>query len=264
MEHAPEPSPRERRLRNLPLVFGIVVAAGAILLWGELNSPHPYAHPDFVVDYFLTEVLTAVFLLVVTVALFPARSLGWKVPTLASVPQILPSVLLVAAALGLWAFARTALPPDVPADPARPWLVLRTTVLVGINEEWMFRGFVLATLCARLGLRKGAILAAVAFGLFHTMNVAAGQSPALALVQAASTLLIGTVFVHAALATRSLVWPAAAHAVYDFAVIEIGRLTGAGAPVWLPIATTGTAWLLGLAGLVMLFRLRDGSPFGDD
>lgn len=251
---------RERRLRTLPLVFGVVVAAGSILLWGELTSPHPYAHPDFVVDYFTTEVLTAAFLSLATLLLFPVRSIGWRVPTLASLPQIVPSVVLVAVALGVWAMARSAIPSD---DPARPWLVLRTTVLVGINEEWMFRGLVLAALHARFGLRKGAILAAVAFGLFHLMNLAAGQSLTLALVQAGSTLLIGTVFVLAAIGTRSLLWPAAAHALYDFSVVETGRLVAAGAPAWLALVVGLAAWVLGLAGLVMLFRLQDGPLYTD-
>lgn len=254
---------RQRRLHHLPLVFGIVVAAGAILLWGELNSPVPYSHPDFVIGYFSTELLTAAFLLAVTLALFPARTLGWRAPVRSPLALILPSILLVLAVVGAWLAAVRLLPAGTAYDPMRPLLVLRTTALVGINEEWLFRGFVLTALCARLGLRKGAVLAALAFGAFHAMNLAAGQSIQMVLLQVGSTTLMGSVLALAAIGTRSLLWPIVAHALYDLSVLELGRLLTLGAPPMLVALVTVTGWLLGLVSFVMLFRLTVPLQYDD-
>ncbi len=252
---------RERRLRNLPLVLTISAIALAVIMGGALQTPHPYGHPEFVVDVFAPELVASAFLAAATALLFPWRAIGWRWPSSGPIAGIVPLIVLAVVGLGCWLAARATLPSGAEAMAGRSLLILRTTLLVGLNEEWIFRGLVLATLCLRLGLRRGALLAALVFGLFHTLNAFAGEALEVALIQAASTLLIGAVFVRAAIATRSLLWPVLAHALHDFVVLDLARFAAAGAHAAPVLVVTLTAWTLGVICLVQLFRLEGEPPY---
>ena len=253
--------PRERHLDSLPRVFAVIAAALGLYVWGAIRSPYKYTDPDFVLAYFPTELQVAVLLLGATFAWFPAKSVGWRAPSPVLSRGGLPLLLLLLAAAGAWLGVRLSLPADAGTDMHRTLQVLGTTVLVGINEEWLFRGLVLAALCRRLGLKRGALLATVLFGTFHMMNVVAGEPLTLALIQAGITTLIGAVFALAAVATRSLLWPAIGHGLYDFAVLEMSRLTTLGANAWPALGLTLLAGILGIVCLARLWRMQGGSPY---
>ena len=146
-------------------------------------------------------------------------------------------------------------------DTAHSWLVLRSTVLVGINEEWIFRSLLLAAFCRWWGLRLGAIVALISFGAFHLLNMAGGVPLSLGAVQVVSTILLGSIFLMGAIDSRSLLLPMAVHALYDFAVLDITAFNQAGAnPTPLLIAVV-VGVILGIVSLVRIARLQGGEPY---
>ena len=193
--------PRQGHLDSLPRVLAVAASALGLYVWGALRSPYKYADPEFILHYFPTELQVAVLLLVATLAWFPARYLGWRAPSPVFSSGALPLLILLIAAAGAWFSVRSSLPANVGTDVHRSLRVLGTTVLVGINEEWLFRGVVMAALCRRLGLKRGALISTALFGTFHMMNVVAGEPLHLAVLQMCITTLMGAIFALAAIAT---------------------------------------------------------------
>jgi membrane protease YdiL (CAAX protease family) len=140
-------------------------------------------------------------------------------------------------------------------------LLLRTTLLVGLNEEWLFRGLALAAFSHWWGWRRGWLAALLAFGCLHLLNLIGGVPPAAAAFQFLNTMLLGSVFLLAAVATRSLLWPMLGHAAYDWAVIDAARFIAVGAPATGSLALTAVATLLGLWSLRTLWRMPERTPF---
>lgn len=255
-----------RRARNLDrrgLVVAVFVATLAFFFLKLRLSGVPYADPDFVIAFFATEVQVSVGLLLVTSAFFPWDRLGFRRPRRGPPRQVWPLAVLMTTAVGAWIAVRVMLPPGTVPDNKAALLTLRTTLLVGLNEEWIFRGLVLAALARWMGLRRGAFVSLLLFGAFHLLNIAAGVPAAVELIQVAITILIGSSFLLCAIGTRSLWIPVIAHALYDFAVLDIGRLGlqgGSRVPA-LVLATVGV--LIGIANLFTLWRLQGREPYGD-
>lgn len=255
-----------RRLRNLdrrPLVLGVLFAAAGVVLGGLLLSPYRYTDPRFAIGFFGAEVALSLALLAATLAFFPAGRIGFRRPRTGRLLHTLPLAAVVAVAAGAWILSARLLPPDATRNVETPLLVLRSTALVGLNEEWIFRGFLLAALCRWAGFRRGAFASLVVFGLFHLLNLAVGVTPAASAFQVGNTILVGASLLLCALATRSLVLPALAHALFDFAVIDMNAmavLSGQQLPL---VALSVTAWVAGLASLVLLARLRGDEPYAD-
>jgi len=252
---------RMRRLdRRLPVV-AVFAAVTALFVIGLLRSPYPYADPRFAVALFGTELQVALLLAVVTAVWFPIRRLGLRMPRIVAVRRVAPLALLLLVAAGAWGTARFTLPAGAAFDEGLSWQVLRSTALVGLNEEWLFRGLALAAFCRWWGLRRGALAATAAFGAFHAINAFAGQPPAMVAVQVAMTCVLGAIFLMAALGTRSLIPAMVGHALYDFAVIDIGRLVTAGASPVAMLALPLVGLALGVWCLVEIGRLRGSEPF---
>jgi uncharacterized protein len=255
------PATRLQHLDSRPLVAAIFLIALALFLAGIARSTYGYQDPRFVVGFFGTELQVLAFLTFVTAWLLPVDGIGLRLPRAAGVWRVAPLALLAIVVLGAWWIMRGSLPAGVAPDTAYSWLVLRSTVLVGINEEWIFRGLLLAALCRWWGLRRGAIVALICFGAFHLLNMAAGVPLRLGAVQVVTTILLGSVFLMAAIDTRSLAWPMVVHALYDFAVIDMSALAHAGAsstPLAIAAAVGG---VLGLVSLVRVTRLKGGAPY---
>ncbi len=84
-------------------------------------------------------------------------------------------------------------------------------LLVGLYEEYLMRGYVLATLARGIGFWWGAIILSVAFGSMHLSN--AGESP----VGIFSAGAIGLVFCVSLWYLKSLWWAIGFHAGWDWA-----------------------------------------------
>lgn len=250
--------------RRWPVWLTLALAFG-LLGWGEIRATDPYTSPAFVVGYFWTELQFSALLLVATLLFWPAQHLGLRPP---QAPQrwahALPLALLVALALGARLWTGTQLPPGATApDALTSALLLRTTLLVGLNEEWLFRGIALAAFCHWWGWRRGWLAALLAFGSVHLLNLITGVPAVGAVFQFFNTMLVGSAFLLAAVATRSLLGPMVAHALYDWSVIDAARFIEAGAPQWGSLAVTAVAILMGGWSLWMLWNLPERVPYPD-
>lgn len=241
----------------------MLALAFALLGWGEISATDPYSSATFVVGYFWTELQVTVLLVIATALFWPARGLGLRRPRVARLRHITPLALLVVVAVAVRISASAQVAPDVAPDLRTSWLLLRTTLMVGINEEWLFRGVVLAAFCRWWGWRRGWKAALLAFACVHLLNLIGGVPPVGAAFQFGNTFLMGSVFLLAAVSTRSLLWPMLAHAIYDWAVTDMARYKPAGASATGTLVLVGFAILLGLFSLWTLWRLTEQTPYAD-
>lgn len=242
-------------------MWGVLAVAFALLAWGEVRATAPYASVAFVVGYFWTELQVMALLLVATALFWPWRRLGLRWPQAAPWQQVAPLLMLVLAALAMRVWVDTQVSAAATPDTPTSLLLLRTTLAVGVNEEWLFRGLALAAFCHWWGWRRGWPAALLAFACLHLLNLIGGVPPIGAAFQFVNTFLMGSVFLLAAVGTRSLVWPMLGHAVYDWAVIDAQRFIAAGASAAAPLAMSGFALVLGLFSLRTLWRLPQQSPY---
>jgi membrane protease YdiL (CAAX protease family) len=155
-------------------------------------------------------------------------------------------------ALGLVAIHRT----DDPVAQAFLW-GLPICAAIGISEEVIFRGYVLANLDRALG-RAGAIwLSAILFWAYHLAIPYAAEP-----LNALGYILWGVLFALCYLATGSLWLPISLHAAYDFMCLSVFNA----APPWClpavfyrefhaPLWLTGDSQRTGLAGISLLLLL---------
>jgi hypothetical protein len=244
-------------------VWGVLVIAFVLLAWGEYTAIDPYTSTAFVVGYFWTELQVSALLVLATALFFPWRKLGLRAPQAAAWRHVAPLALLIVVVLGVRVWAGTQVPSDARPDTATAWLLLRTTLAVGLNEEWLFRGLALAAFCHWWGWRRGFLAALLAFACLHLLNLIGGVPPIGAAFQFVNTFLMGSVFMLAAVHTRSLLWPMLGHAVYDWAVMDTQRYIGAGASNLPSGLMSLFALLLGLYSLWTLWHTPEREPYPD-
>lgn len=115
-------------------------------------------------------------------------------------------------------------------------------LLVGVFEEFLFRGYTLATLASGIGFWPAALLLSAAFGAIHLGN--RGEN----WLGGALAGLIGLVFALMLRRTGSLWFPIGFHASWDwgqtflFGVPNSGQVS---AVHWLAASPQGPAWLSG-------------------
>lgn len=136
------------------------------------------------------------------------------------------------------------------AEITRPdllWLFLAECLLVGIVEEWLFRGLLLDLIEGafkkdKYGVWYTVILSAAAFGLFHVVNLIEGAAlPAVAL-QVGYSFLIGCMLATVFLKTRNLWACILLHALFDVGGLIVSSI-GRGSPhdtiFWILTAVCG-------------------------
>lgn len=260
-----KPASPEARLHNMDnrwLMPALFIGALLIYLVGGLLSPYQYTDPHFVIYYFGTELQVVAYLLLITLLFLPADRIGLRRPQLASVRYLLPFVLWLLVVLGAWLTVRMSVPTAVTAHAVDPWLILRTTLVVGVTEEWVFRGIVFAVLARWLGLRRGAYAALAAFGCFHLMNIVIGMPVAGALAQTVLAFMSGSILLLAAIATRSLWIPMIGHGLYDFFVFDIARMVQAsGGSSVASLVVMANGIVLAIICLVLISRLPGEEPY---
>lgn len=244
------------------LVALAMLGALALLVGGGASSPHVYGERAFIVDHVRIELLLAAWVGLLAIRVGPHR-IGWRRPRWVAGWQLAPLALLMAVTAGAWLVARRGVPTQGATTAADGWLLLRTTLLVGLNEETLFRGLLLAAMARWWGLRRGALVSTLCFGLFHLSNVLAGVAPAQAVLQAFSTTLIGATFLMGTLALRSVWLAALCHGLYDALVFDIGQMTLAGGPPAPTLAIVLAGWTLGAIALAAAAKLRDAPPYDD-
>lgn len=165
-------------------------------------------------------VWTALAFLAVVTVMFRWSGIGFTRPDWKRSLKLmwLPG-LLVALMLG-GACAGTIPPPMV------LFWVLVNTLLVGVSEEWAFRGVLLKSLRDRFPLLAAISLNAVAFGLVHSLNGFVTGDFASAFNQAAAASMSGVLFVALRLRTHSLLPVMLLHGLWDFSAFSLGLSQG--------------------------------------
>jgi len=242
-------------------VWGVLAMAFVLLGWGEYAATEPYTSTAFIVGYFWIELQVTALLLVATALFWPWRQLGLRVPQAAAWRFVAPLALLIMVVLAVRVWAGTQVLAEARPDTATAWLLLRTTLLVGLNEEWLFRGLALAAFCHWWGWRRGWLAALLAFASLHLLNLIGDVPPVGAAFQFVNTFVMGSVFLLAAVATRSLLWPMLGHAVYDWAVLDTQRYMAAGASQVPSLLLSILALLLGLYSLWRLWQMPERVPY---
>lgn len=257
----------DARLRNLDRLRLTLLLTGALIavgLYSAGNAEYSYGDPRYVAGLLRGEAITAAYLFLITVLFFPADRLGLRLPRNIHFGQLSPLLILLLTTFSCWLATRLSLPDTAQTDGQLPLRILAAAVLVGVNEEWIFRGLLLAALCRRCGLRNGGIIALFLFGLAHAGNALAGENFAYSLLQVVSTMLVGSLLLLAAIASRSLVVPMSAHGFYDFLVVDIGRLGSGGANKLFMLPMIAAGIVLGAYGVYRTFQLKGLEPFAPE
>ncbi|HQR70152.1 MAG TPA: CPBP family intramembrane metalloprotease [Burkholderiaceae bacterium] len=136
-----------------------------------------------------------------------------------------------------------SLPAVIGLPPARTLLfVIMNTMLVGLSEEWMFRGVLFQGLRSRLALWPAILLTSALFGAVHVMNVVTTGQLGEAVVQAVAAFMSGMVMIALLIRTGSIWVPIVYHALWDFGTFVVSVGSAASGP---PIdVTQGWNWTL--------------------
>jgi len=173
-----QPTNQQTKRKNLDnrwwVIFVYLVSLG-ILLLGAINAPYSYDDPRLVVGFWVTEALVIIMLVLATWRLFPVSRIGLRRPELHRPLRLIPLGILLIAAMTVWLYIRLTLHPAIMLDNLLSLRILRTTLLVGVSEEWMYRGILLAALCHWFGFRRGVLFSLLLFGVLHLFNVISGM-----------------------------------------------------------------------------------------
>lgn len=96
--------------------------------------------------------------------------------------------------------------------------VIINTLMVGLSEEFMFRGVLFRALRSRLYLWPAILLTSVLFGGVHIFNVFITGQLVDATAQALSAMMSGLIFIALLLRTGSLWVPILYHALFDMSI----------------------------------------------
>ncbi len=119
------------------------------------------------------------------------------------------------------------------------------TALVGLSEEWMFRGILFQGLRSRVSLWPAIILSCLLFGSVHVLNVFITGEFGQAVLQATTAAMSGLVFVALLIRTGSIWVPIIYHALWDFGTFMISA--GADRSAADPLDSGGIMYLVPLA-----------------
>jgi len=144
-------------------------------------------------------------------------------------------------ALYLLLFASLPAVIGLPPASTLPFVIMNT-MLVGLSEEWMFRGVLFQGLRSRLALWPAILLTSVLFGAVHIMNVFTTGQLGEALVQAVAAFMSGMVMIAMLIRTGSIWVPIVYHSLWDFGTFVVSAGSAASGP---PIdVTQGWNWTI--------------------
>jgi membrane protease YdiL (CAAX protease family) len=129
-------------------------------------------------------------------------------------------------------------------------LLFISTMLVGIAEEGMYRGFILNNMEKKIGLKKALFYSSILFGLLHSVNFLAGptlaQTAAQVLLTSAIGYVFGTIYLQS---NKNLPLIMAIHGVYDFLVFSssyLGKVNNSTKITYLTIPMLLIIWIYSL------------------
>ncbi len=188
----------------------------------------------------------------------PLKRLLWCIPPLAVVFVNFPYSALISGAARI---TNAALLP----------LFLFKCFLIGLSEEWIFRGILFDFLYRRSRQKGGTCFTAVLvssliFGAFHLFNLLDGANAGGVLLQCGYSFLIGAMLAVVFLKTQNLWICVILHTLFDFGGFIVGDL-GTGAPqdttFWILTIVTGVLCAVHIiVTLVKIVRKEKNSPAG--
>ena len=148
--------------------------------------------------------------------------------------------------------------------------VALNTAMVGISEEWMFRGVLFQGLRSRLPMLPSILVTSALFGAVHVLNFFVTGQVVEAVVQSAAAFLSGIVLIALLIRTGSLWVPIVYHALWDLGTFLVSAGSSkSGQPVDL---AQGWTWSLPLLlvlpnfvyALYLLRRVRNDTRLTTD
>ena len=202
----------------------VLVLWGAATMFGAqtIGGGEDISLDDLVQHGIGWQFVAAIVILLVAIAVFKWRDIGFVRPRSLFAVMWFPSIYLVLFAV---AIAFMGLPPI-----AVTLLVLLNTMMVGFSEEVMFRGVLFRASIERMPIWPAIVLNMVLFGGVHAFNGFITGDFGAAFIQSAAAAMSGLVFMAILLRTGSI-WPAIIyHGLWDFALFTIGLASsGSGA-----------------------------------
>lgn len=213
-----------KRLPLALLVFiGWVLATLFSMNWASDGAKKPLV--ETVTHGVSWNIVIAIAVLALATLAFRWRDLGFVAPRRVNLLKLMwfPLLYLVLfLALGLFL--------GLPPISTMVFLAINTA-LVGLSEEWMFRGVIFQAWRSRLAIWPAIILTCLMFGSVHVLNVFVTGELGPSILQATTAALSGLVFVALLIRTGSIWVPIAYHALWDFGtfMVSSGAAKDAGA-----------------------------------
>ncbi len=207
----------EQQAQGISLRLGLIVLAVWVLITFGLESVQTGFRARSLEDAFAASIFWPglVAVAVVTAVVLQQRAAGAvgvgrprRLRVLA-----LPGLLLVLSAL------------IASGSGTVSWLLFANFMIVGLNEELMFRGVLFSGAVSRWGARLGIIFTSVLFGAVHLLNVIfVGNTFSGSVVQALLAM-IGGFWLAVLRYLCGSIWPVVIlHGLYDFAVAGAGPI----------------------------------------
>jgi membrane protease YdiL (CAAX protease family) len=206
-------------------LLALVVVAlwlGITIFGGNLQSGGSTSLDELVKNGPLWGVWTALTFLAVLTLAFRWKGLSFARPDWKEAIRLmwLPGLFIVGILGG--AFTGT-----LPAASVIFWIFMNS-MIVGISEEWAYRGILLKPLRERFPVMTAAILTSVIFGMSHALNGFVTGDFGKALVQAVAASMSGLLFTALRLRTGSLLPVMLLHGLWDFSVFFFALSTAGG------------------------------------
>lgn len=250
---------------SLPKTLTVAIVQLAILSAGWAISTADYADFDFAARHVVTLLIVTGYLAAVSLFMDGADEIGLRKPAWARPGWTIAAVLTVVLVAAHFAVAWVTVPAGAAIDGSTMLRTLATAIMVGITEEWTYRGLLLVVLAKVIGLRRAMLWASVAFGLLHAINPIAGQSVGETVQQVITTGILSGIFIAAAIGTRSIWLAMILHGLYDFFLIGSAQLADmGGTESLLPTVATLVAVVGAIYGFVAVARSGISRPFLDD
>jgi len=164
---------------------------------------------------------------------------------------LLPLLLLIGPAL--------LLQPKLP-EPGKFIVLVVVTLLIGFQEEAIFRGILLRALAPR-GIMQAVLISAFLFGIIHANSLFVGRDPLFVLAQIIASML-GAIALGALRVRLNTIWPLVVmHALNDFLQFTAtGGLEAEQVPLYIPILKISIASVMALYGLYLLRGEKERQP----
>jgi membrane protease YdiL (CAAX protease family) len=192
----------------------IIMGFSGWLLKEFFNAP--YGSYDMVRLTLPAEIIVVILLNFIVWKYLGYKRVGFNKPNLKGLFWFAPMVIILI--LNTILLVRGVTNEIAPQTKAQLLNIFLVTLLVGINEELLFRGILLESLITRFSKAKSIILSAIAFALFHAVNYFSGE-PLLSILSQMIMAFIAGFFLGVIRIKMNSIWPLMLwHALWDCSI----------------------------------------------